>query len=241
MSNASDRAVRISHEQTAHRVSERNPVLLVHGISDTTIVFNKMTPYLSRLGWSVHSLNMIPNNGDCCLGQLAAQVADYVDKTFDPYQPIDVVGFSMGGIVSRYYIQRLGGIERVQRFISISAPNYGTLAGYLSWRLGCVQMRPDSEFLRDLNRDAVAILERLNFTVIWTPYDLIIVPPNSSQMPVGKEVIIPIGLHSWMLTDKRCLKAVVTALSEPILANTVRESSLAISDRKVVLPNEKVA
>ncbi|HEY9666344.1 MAG TPA: alpha/beta fold hydrolase, partial [Coleofasciculaceae cyanobacterium] len=182
-----------------------------------------------------------PNNGDCCLGQLAAQVADYVDKTFDPSQPIDIVGFSMGGIVSRYYIQRLGGIERVKRFISISAPNYGTLAGYLSWRLGCVQMRPDSEFLRDLNRDAVAILERLNFTVIWTPYDLIIVPPNSSQMPVGNEVIIPIGLHSWMLTDERCLKAVVTALSEPILANTARESSLAISDRKVVSSDEKVA
>jgi len=144
---------------------ERNPVLLIHGLSDTIAVFSKMAPELSRRGWSVHNFNMIPNNGDCCLDLLAKQVADYVTQTFDPEQAIDVVGFSMGGIVSRYYIQRLGGVERVQRFVSISAPNNGTLTGYLSWRPGCVQMRPDSEFLQELNRDAVDILGRLNFTV----------------------------------------------------------------------------
>lgn len=198
----------------------RNPVLLVHGINDTIAVFSKMAPYLSNLGWSVHNFNMIPNNGGCCLGLLAKQVADYVAQTFGPKQPIDVVGFSMGGIVSRYYIQRLGGAEQVQRFVSISAPNNGTWTGYLSGRLGCTQMRPDSAFLQDLNRDAVDILGRLNFTVIWTPYDLMIVPADSSQMAVGKEVTVPVRLHSWMLTDDRCLKEVVRALSEPILAHS---------------------
>lgn len=198
----------------------RNPVLLVHGINDTIAVFSKMAPYLSNMGWSVHNFNLKPNNGSCCLGLLAKQVADYVDQTFDARQPIDVIGFSMGGIVSRYYIQRLGGVERVQRFVSISAPNNGTWTGYLSGRLGCTQMRPDSEFLRDLNQDAVDILRRLNFTVIWTPYDLMIVPSDSSQMPVGKEVTVPVHLHSWMLTDDRCLKEVVKALSEPILAHS---------------------
>lgn len=195
---------------------KHNPVLLIHGISDTFAVFHGMSAYLSALGWSVHSFNLIPNNGDLSLDQLAAQVADYVAKTFDPKQPLDVIGFSMGGIVARYYIQRLGGIDRVQRFISISAPNNGTVAAYLSWRPGCFQMRPDSAFLQDLNRDA-AMLRRLNFTVIWTPYDLMIVPAKSSQMPVGKEVVLPIRLHSWMLTDERCIKAVAAALSEPVL------------------------
>lgn len=196
----------------------RNPVLLIHGISDTTVVFRRMTTYLSSLGWSVHSFNLTPNNGSLGLDKLAMQVADYVAKTFDPEQPLDVIGFSMGGIVSRYYIQRLGGIDRVQRFISISAPNQGTLLGHLSRHPGCIQMRPESEFLKDLNQD-VAMLERLNFTVIWTPFDLMIVPASSSVMPVGKEVILPVRLHSWMLADERTHKAVATALSEPILAS----------------------
>lgn len=226
MNSSGDYATPQHRDYAARTLGERNPVLLIHGISDTTAVFSRMAPYLSRLGWSVHSFNMIPNNGDCCLDALAKQVADYVEKQFDPKQPIDVVGFSMGGMVSRYYIQRLGGVERVQRFVSISAPNNGTLAGYLSWRPGCVQMRPDSEFIQDLNRDAVDILGQLNFTVIWTPYDLIIVPPNSSQMPVGKEITIPVRLHPWMLTDDRCLDAVVSALSQPVLVRA--------GDRKVV-------
>jgi len=208
------------------KLRDRNPVLLIHGITDTIAVFQGMATYLSAQGWSVHSFNLIPNNGDLSLDQLAAQVADYVAKTFDPKQPIDVIGFSMGGIVSRYYIQRLGGIDRVQRYISISAPNHGTLAAHLSWRPGCIQMRPDSEFLRDLNRDT-SMLARLNFTVLWTPYDLIIVPAKSSQMPVGKEVIVPARLHAWMLTDERCLKAVAAALSEPVL----------VADCKTVAPN----
>jgi len=195
---------------------ERNPVLLIHGLTDTTVVFNRMSAYLSGLGWSVHSFNLIPNNGDCTLDKLAKQVSDYVAKTFDPKQPLDVIGFSMGGLVSRYYIQRLGGIERVQRFVSISAPNNGTLTAYLSWRLGCVQMRPDSDFLRDLNKD-VAMLKRLNLTVIWTPFDLMIVPAKSSQLLMGKELIVPVRLHSWMLADERILKVVSAALSEPTL------------------------
>ena len=199
-----------------HTKNGRNPVLLIHGITDTTLVFRCMTAHLSAHGFSVHSFDLTPNNGAMPLDKLAVQVADYIAKSFEPNQPIDIIGFSMGGIVARCYIQRLGGIERVQRFISISAPNNGTFTGYLSGRPGCVQMRPDSPLLRDLNQDS-AMLARLNFTVIWTPLDLMIVPPTSSQMPVGKEVIVPAGLHAWMLADKRCLKAIEKALSEPVL------------------------
>lgn len=205
-------------------VKERNPVLLIHGITDTKVVFNRMSAHLTGLGWSVHSFNLIPNNGSFTLDKLAKQVSDYIDKNFDPAQPLDIIGFSMGGLVSRYYIQRLGGIERVQRFVSICAPNNGTLVAYLSLRPGCVQMRPDSSFLRDLNKD-VAMLKRLNLTVIWTPLDLMIVPAKSSQLMIGKELIIPVRLHAWMLADQRVLKEVASALYEPILAaDTVKSS-----------------
>ncbi|NES21577.1 MAG: alpha/beta fold hydrolase [Symploca sp. SIO3E6] len=202
-------------EEKWDALSRRNQVLLIHGISDTKAVFRKMSIYLEERGWSVHSLNLIPNNATLGLDQLAKQVADYIAEHFGPEQPLDLVGFSMGGLVSRYYIQRLGGIERVQRYINISAPNNGTWTAYLLSRPGCVQMRPDSEFIQDLNRDC-QMLERLNFTRLWTPFDLMIVPASSSQMPVGKEVEIPVLFHPWMLTDHRCLKAVAAALAEPL-------------------------
>ncbi|AUB36471.1 Triacylglycerol esterase/lipase EstA, alpha/beta hydrolase fold [Nostoc flagelliforme CCNUN1] len=194
---------------------QRNPVLLIHGIDDTEAVFHKMAGHLGLQGWSVYSLDLLPNNGDVGLDELAKQVANYVTATFAPEQRLDLVGFSMGGIVSRYYVQRLGGINRVQRFITISSPHHGTVVAYGSRRPGCVQMRPDSIFLKDLNSDAV-MLGQLDFTSIWTPYDLMIVPANSSQMSVGSEVIVPVPLHPWMLTDPRSLAVVKAALAEPV-------------------------
>ncbi|WP_223269778.1 esterase/lipase family protein [Nostoc sp. 'Peltigera membranacea cyanobiont' 213] len=179
---------------------QRNPVLLVHGIDDTGAVFHKMAGYLGLQGWSVYSLDLVPNNGDVGLDKLAKQVADYVAATFAPEQRLDLVGFSMGGIVSRYYIQRLEGINRVQRFITISSPHHGTVVAYASQRPGCVQMRPNSIFLKDLNSDAV-ILGQLDFTSIWTPYDLMIVPANSSQMPVITNYELRITNYELRITN----------------------------------------
>lgn len=197
--------------------SDRNPVLLVHGIWDTGKIFSSMATYLRKLGWTVYDLDLIPCNGDATLDSLAEQVAAYVDRTLGPGQPLDLIGFSMGGLVSRYYIQRLGGLRRVQRFITLSSPHKGTWVAYGSFRPGCIQMRPNSEFLQDLNRD-VAMLEQINFTSIWTPLDAMIVPADSSDIPVGKQVKVWVPTHRHMVSDPRSLSTIATALSEPLRA-----------------------
>ena len=194
---------------------QQNPVLLVHGINDTGAVFNKMAFYLRQQGLSVYTVDLIPNNGSEVLEKLAQQVANYVNDTFATAQPLDIVGFSMGGIVSRYYIQRLGGINRVQRFITISSPHYGTIVAYGTWLAGALQMRPHSDFLNDLNSD-VEMLKQLNFTSIWTPYDLMIIPTESSQLGIGKEITLPVLLHPLMLTDSRTLSIVAKILTKSV-------------------------
>lgn len=197
------------------RNSQQNPILLVHGLMDTSYKMRRISSHLHNLGWQVWDIDLIPNNGSSRLELLAQQVADLIDRTFLPDQPIDLLGFSMGGLVSRYYLQRLGGLERVQRFISISAPHNGTIAGYFSQRTGCMQMQPDSEFIKDLNRD-VDRLRSLNLTSIWTPFDLIILPPSSSQLGIGIDLSIPVIAHPLMVADRRILDAVTHALSQPV-------------------------
>ena len=194
---------------------QQNPVLLVHGINDTGAVFDKMAFYLREQGLSVYTVDLVPNNGSEVLDKLAQQVANYVNDTFAVEQSLDIVGFSMGGIVSRYYIQRLGGINRVQRFITISSPHKGTIVAYGSWLGGALQMRPHSDFINDLNSD-VEMLKKLNFTSIWTPYDLMILPATSSKLGIGKEIILPVVLHPFMLTDTRVLIKVAEALIKPV-------------------------
>ena len=198
-------------------LNKPNPVLLIHGIFDTIRIFDKMSRYLKKLGWEVYSLNLVPNYGILGLDKLAEQVADYVNKTFPPNQPLDLIGFSMGGIVSRYYVQRLGGIDKVENFITISAPHNGTLTGYALNLAAPIQMRPKSNFLENLNQD-IALLDKTNFTSIWTPYDAMILPPKSSQVPVGRDIKIDVFLHPWMVSDEKVLKVIVEELKGEYLS-----------------------
>jgi triacylglycerol lipase len=196
-------------------IPTRNPLLLVHGLTDTSHKMRKIASHLRGLGWKVYDIDLKPNSGDAKLEVLAQQVADLVERIFPPAQPIDLLGFSMGGLVSRYYIQRLGGIDRVQRFITISAPHNGTVAAYFTTRPGCVQMRPNHQFIQDLNDD-VDLLDRIAVTSIWTPFDLMILPPRSSQLGVGTDISLPVLSHVQMVFDRRTLNAISVALTQPL-------------------------
>lgn len=190
----------------------KNPVLLVHGIDDTQAVFTSMVQYLRDRGWPVHCIDLVPHNGDVGLDQLATQIQRYVESALPPKQLLDIVGFSMGGLVSRFYVQRLGGLQRVQRLVTVASPHNGTWTAYFRWNAGAAQMRPGSPFLTELNQ-SVQDLEQVSVTSLWTPFDLMIVPPPSSRLPVGEEITLPVLAHPLMLTDPRSLSAIAAALS----------------------------
>lgn len=190
------------------------PLLLIHGIDDTADIFDKMVDYLADRGLTdVHRLNLYPSNGDIGLDALARQVQDYVDRYLGQAPKIDLLGFSMGGIIGRYYLQRLGGNHRVQRFITLSSPHNGTWTGYLRSNLGASQMRPHSTFLNDLN-STLNDLTRVEFISLWTPFDLMILPADSSQLAVGKMIKLPVLSHPQMVTDERVLSTIAELLSD---------------------------
>jgi triacylglycerol lipase len=191
---------------------ERNPVILIHGIDSSASEMTRLSTHLTGRGWTTHSISLTPNNGDCTLQDLAAQVKHIIDRQY-PEQAVDLVCFSMGGIVGRYYLQRLGGLERVQRFVTISSPHVGTFTAYFRDNHGGRQLRPDSDLLADLNRD-IDSLASLKITTIWTPLDLMIVPAWSSRLSFGHEVVIPVFLHPWMLRSRRVHSAVEMALEK---------------------------
>jgi len=189
---------------------DRNPVLLVHGIADTASSMQWLEHYLQREGWDVYTMNLKPNWGQKGLEPLAGQIDDYARKQFGARR-FDLVGFSMGGLVSRYYVQRLGGVDRVDHLVTLSAPHNGSLLANLIANPGCREMRPGSPFLRDLAGDADK-LENIKFTSLYTPLDLIILPSHSSEMPQARNIKIPVVAHPFMVLDGRCMRAVAEAL-----------------------------
>ena len=185
--------------------------MLLHGLGDTSRLFRRLRQYLEERSWTIYTLDLIPNNGTAGLDVLARQASEYINRTFQPNQKIDLIGFSMGGLIARYYLQRLDGIRRVSRFITISSPHHGTWTAYALGRNGVRQMRPGSQFLRDLNTNSHA-LKQLRFTSIWTPLDLMIVPARSSVMPEARTVRLVVSHHAGMVNNLRVMKAVESAL-----------------------------
>lgn len=190
---------------------QQNPVILVHGIWDSSQVFAQLQQHLEAQGFTVYSLDLRPPDGSLPLDALAQQLDEFVQQTIAPEQSFNLVGFSMGGIVSRYYLQRLDGLRRVRRFITIASPHQGTILAWLSRKPGAKQMHPFSRFLNDLNQD-IDCLQQVRFTSIWTPLDLMIVPAWSSLVPSAQTHAVLVPLHKWMIEDTRVFAKIMAAL-----------------------------
>jgi triacylglycerol esterase/lipase EstA (alpha/beta hydrolase family) len=189
----------------------RSPVVLVHGFKDSGRKMEPMTRFLRRRGWEAQTVTLAPSWGEMGIDELAGQLAETLDTRFAPEQRVNLVGFSMGGLICRYYAQRLGGLERIDRLVTIACPHRGTLMAHASKRPGPLQMRPNSEFLRDLNRD-IEELGRVKFSSVWTPLDLMIVPANSSRIGVGEERVHWVVAHPLMVYQPSVMRTVAEIL-----------------------------
>jgi triacylglycerol lipase len=138
------------------------------------------------------------------LENLAVHLKEDIDAKFGPTEPISIVAFSMGGIVSRAYLQDLGGAKRCEQLITIASPHNGTKVAWLYPSQGVAEMRPGSPFLAHLH----ATQNRLGdmpVTSYRTPLDLIIVPASSSVWDRAENLDYPILMHPLMLNSPRVL------------------------------------
>ncbi len=166
-----------------------------------------MAKWLCQQGIDAHVVSPQPGDGTVGLEVLAWQLAKQIETSVPSQQSIGLVGFSMGGLIARCYVQQMGGFLRTQQLITLSTPHHGTKTAHIYERTATRQMRAGSSFLHELNRD-LSSLEQLNFTSIWTPFDLTIVPAESSRLPVGEMLQIPTLIHRFVVDDRRVWRAV---------------------------------
>lgn len=176
--------------------------VLVHGIMDLGRIFRPLQGTLEEAGIASSAPNLVPNHGGARLEALAEQLAEHIEQHVPATQPVHLLGFSMGAIVSRYYLQALGGIERTAQFLSVCAPHHGTQWSWLGPLPGMRQMRPGSALLNRLNDDLDTLTQR-PLTCYWTPFDLVIVPARSSTLSAASNVRIDSMCHQCILNHPR--------------------------------------
>lgn len=190
------------------------PVVLVPGFRDDARKVSYLARRLKAAGATPIAISPQPSDGRAPLEELARQLATAIAEKLGDGGRFRLFGFSMGGLIGRYYIQQLGGVARVQKFVTLATPNRGSWMGRVYPHLqACAQMTPDSPFLTQLNADLSA-LARVRYTSIWSRFDLTIVPASSSRLPIGTMIPLNFPVHGWLLRDARVVDVVVQALTE---------------------------
>ncbi|WP_416972289.1 esterase/lipase family protein [Streptomyces sp. 4F14] len=158
----------------------RPPVVLLHGFIDNRSVFVLLRRALAQHGTRpLTSLNYSPLTCDIRTAAelLARHIEDVCERTGS--RQVDVVGHSLGGLIARYYVQRLGGDTRVRTLVTLGTPHGGTRAVPLANAHPIVrQMRPGSPVMAELERPAPGC--RTRFVSFWSDMDQVMDPPETA-------------------------------------------------------------
>ncbi|MDX6285562.1 MAG: triacylglycerol lipase [Frankiales bacterium] len=196
------------------------PILLVHGLVDNRSIFALLRRGLRRRGFGrIVGLNYSPFTADIrtAAARLGAQVEKLCEET--GYERVHIVGHSLGGLIARYYVQRLGGDARVHTVVCLGTPHAGTRHAQLLPSLlpgGVIrQLRPDSDLIAELASPARGC--RTRFLSVWSDLDQLMVPKQTARMThpdltVRNVLVRGLG-HLSLPIDGRVVHAICTTLA----------------------------
>jgi triacylglycerol lipase len=192
------------------------PILLVHGLVDNRSIFTLLRRSLIRRGFGrVWSMNYRIWTTDvrAAAKQLAASVDTICEQT--GYERIHVVGHSMGGLIARYYVQRLGGSARVHTLVTLGTPHQGTRAARLFPRGVCQQLAPGSEVIAELAEPAPGCQTR--FVSFWSDIDVMISPKQSARLEhpdlAARNILVRGVGHMSLPIDRRIVREITATLA----------------------------
>ena len=204
----------------------RPPLVLVHGLWDTPRLFDRL---ITALDGAIPRLLVphLPHGlGHVSIATMASRLNEEINASFGPTTTIDILGFSMGGLISRCWIQDHAGHRRTRRFTCVGSPQRGTLTAQLVPRrwLPCIgEMKVGSSFLRKLEHDRRRHPERLDpidCRSFYCRFDVMVVPSWTGVLPVGPSRALPVWTHPQLVLHPKAIDVLVPTLLDEGSGNT---------------------
>jgi hypothetical protein len=198
-------------------------VVLVPGYGGSTTGLNVLAAWIRRTGRATEVVRL-PGNGT---GDLAAQAVilnGYVTRALRGGNgPVDVVGFSAGGVVARLWDAEDGGARKADRIITLGSPLNGTriaaagnAADPAACPVACQELVPGSRLLSQLRK--IPLTRQPGWLSLWTQDDQVISPPTSARLAgavnVPLQAVCPNAViaHGQLPTDPLVIGVVLSEL-----------------------------
>lgn len=212
------RGNRIRREESFDNLDpEKAPILLIHGFLGTRGSMYLLERRLVDDGYCVFSFNLgTLNSRD--IRRSAFLIHRKIERILaqTPWEQIDVLGHSMGGLIGLYYIKKLGGHSRVRKLIMMGTPINGTwaaLAGIFTlglWSTSSWQLLPRSRFLDELNQGSLP--PEVDVYTVAAARDWVC-PLPSTRLRGASAVTVPMG-HSSLVVSPEVYRRITGILNQ---------------------------
>jgi triacylglycerol lipase len=182
-----------------------DPILFVHGWSSSASTWNTMVGRFEKDGYAksqlrAYSYNTSQSNKTTGETIVKSEVEKLKKET--GAAKVDIVAHSMGSLNSRWYIKFVsGGETNVDDWVSLGGPNHGTTTANFCFSTACVEMRPGSTFLNELNAGDETP-GAVNYGTWWSPCDSIINPDSSVSLSGATNTETACISHTSLPTDE---------------------------------------
>ena len=192
----------LPNRHNPQRARDIRTLVFVHGLSGNRAQF---FPLQTWLKWKGHKRQFAYNyRSQGSIERLAVELKDRIDTNVKGGD-ITIVAHSMGGLVSRAYLQLLGGDRRVDTMITLATPHYGShAAAWMPSRL-VSQLKPEGPFIQHLNSLPAPRTRCIHYAASM---DKMVLPATSALGPFGEHRMLDGYGHLDLLFSPRVFREV---------------------------------
>jgi triacylglycerol lipase len=192
------------------------PVLFIHGLLHNPSTFAWLKQKLALYGFKNFS-DMNLSTMTHGIDEMSEQTAGSVEQILKRYQVphIDIVAHSMGGLVARHFVQKLGGDGKVRNLITLGTPHQGTRISNYFWFENIKSLSPDSPTILELN--ACPLPQHTRAVAVSGGMDVLMWPRTCVQWEGVRNIHLPRVGHAGLLFSRRVLQIIVAHLHPQLL------------------------
>lgn len=197
------------------RREDRLPVLFIHGVLHNKSAFVFLKQRLALGGWeSFEEINLSTTRHT--VASMASQVAERVEEMKKRFgvEQVDAVAHSLGGIVTRYYLQFLGGDGNIRQLVTLGTPHRGTPWSLVSPWSHIRALHPRSSLMQRLQ--GLPVPQRTRVTSVRGARDFLLLPGDCGFWPGVRNLVLQDLGHTGVLYSSRVVRILMAHFSQPV-------------------------